>query len=181
MNKIKITIGGAGYEIVQSTFKDDELTQLETWCQENEESMEGAFLFELEEILDGRGPWYECDDLGHYYGASLSSRIYLEDNEGEWELDVSDVEHDVAEVNETSPSGTTICCVSWEKGTILDGEFELEDGEKFDEKKLKLEVKDLMTPSSIYEIITGFSYDGKEILNDGPGDTTGKGFDVEID
>jgi len=38
-----------------------------------------------------------------------------------------------------------------------------------------------MTPDSIYEVVTGFSYDGKEIMDDGPGDTTGKGFDVEID
>ena len=124
MNKIKITIGGAGYEIVQSTFKDDELTQLETWCQENEESMEGAFLFELEEILDGRGPWYECDDLGHYYGASLSSRIYLEDNEGEWELDVSDVEHDVAEVNETGLSRTPLASLPCSRSEFVRSIFQ---------------------------------------------------------
>ena len=55
------------------------------------------------------------------------------------------------------------------------------DDEKFDETKLRLEVKELLTPDSMYEIITGFSYDGKEIINDGPGDTTGKGFDVEVD
>ena len=81
----------------------------------------------------------------------------------------------------TDESGTTICCISWEKGTILEGEFEIGDDEEFDEKKLMLEVKEIMSPSSIYEVITGFSYNGKEISNEGPGDTTGKGLEVEID
>ena len=182
MKKIKITIGGAGYEIVQSKFTDEELDRLDEWCEENDESREGAFIHDLEEIFEDKGPWYDCDDLGHHYGASLSGKIYLEDEDNEWELEISDVEHDCEEVNNgLTTTGTTVCCVSWEKGTILDGEFELEDNEKFDETKLRLEVKEILTPDSIYEVVTGFSYDGKEILNDGPGDTSGKGFDVEID
>ena len=151
--------------------------------EENDSDYESVFLYEMEEIFEDRGPWYECNDLGHYYGASLSGKIYLEDDEGDWELEIGDVEHDMEEINytPTNESGTTICCISWEKGTILDGEFEIGDDEKFDEDKLVLEVKEIMSPTSIYEVVTGFSYDGKEIINDGPGDTTGKGFDVEID
>lgn len=182
MKNIGITIGGAGYEIVQSEFTDDELDKLDDWCEENNETREGAFIYNLEDIFEDKGPWYDCDGLGHYYGASLSGKIYLEDKDKEWELEITDVEHDTEEVNNTiSVTGTTVCCVSWEKGTILEGEFELEDEEEFDETKLKLEVKEIMTPNSLYEVITGFSYDGKEIPNDGPSDTSGKGFDVEID
>ena len=47
--------------------------------------------------------------------------------------------------------------------------------------QLVLHVKEIMSPTSIYEIVTGFSYNGKEIMDEGPGDTTGKGFEVEID
>ena len=186
--KIKISIGGAGYEIVQSQFTDTEIEALDKWIEENDSDFESVFLYELEEIFEDRSAWYECDDLGHHYGASLTGKIYVTVGEGETkshreiELEISDVDHDVDEVNNTaSITGTTVCCVSWEKGTILDGEFELEDDEKFDETKLRLEVKELLTPDSMYEIVTGFSYDGKEIINDGPGDTTGKGFDVEVD
>ena len=181
MKKIEITIGGAGYEIVQSEFSDEEIEKLDSWIKENDSDYEEAFIYELEEIFEDRSAWYDCDEFGHYYGASLSGKIYLEDKDGDWQLDISDVEHNVSEVNNTSGSGTTVCCVAWEKGTILSGEFELEDDEEFDETKLKLEVKEIMTPQSIYEVITGFSYNGKEIIDDGPGDTSGKGFDVEID
>jgi len=181
MKKIQITIGGAGYEIVQTEFTDDEIDKLDDWISINDSDYENAFIYELEEIFEDRSAWYECDELGHYYGASLSGKIYLEDDDGDWELEIGDVEHDITEINKSSISGTTVCCISWEKGTILSGEFELEDNEKFDESKLKLEVKEIMTPESIYEVVTGFSYNGKEIIDEGPGDTSGKGFDVEID
>jgi|TARA_R100000664_G_scaffold34043_2_gene53625 hypothetical protein len=181
MKKIKISIGGAGYEIVQSEFSEKEIDLLDDWCKENDDDREGAFIYSLDEIFEDRSDWWECDDLGHHYGASLSGKIYLEDNDGDWQLEITDVEHEVDEINNLSTTGTTVCCVSWEKGSILNGEFEIGDDEKFDESKLKLEVKEIMTPDSIYEVVTGFSYDGKEIMDDGPGDTTGKGFDVEID
>ena len=188
MKKIKITIGGAGYEIVHSQFNEKEIEILDKWVEENDSDFETAFIYELEEIFEHRSAWYDCDDLGHHYGASLTGKIYITVGEGETksykeiELEISDVEHDVDEVNNTSSiTGTTVCCISWEKGTILSGEFEIVDDEKFDETKLRLEVKELLTPNSMYEIVTGFSYNGKEIINDGPGDTTGKGFDVEVD
>lgn len=183
MRTIKITVGGAGYEMVQTRFSNEEMEKLDDWVEKNESDYENAFLYELEEIFEERSAWYECDDLGHYYGASLGGKIYLEDNEEEWELEISDVEHDMEEINytPTNETGTTICCVSWEKGTILNGEFEIGDDEKFDENKLVLHVKEIMSPTSIYEIVTGFSYNGKEIMDEGPGDTTGKGFEVEID
>lgn len=183
MKTIKIRVGGAGYEIVQSRFTNEEMGKLEKWIDKNGGDYETVFLYELENIFEERNAWFECNDLGHYYGASLSGKIYLEDEDDVWELEISDVEHNMEEINytPTDESGTTICCISWEKGTILEGEFEIGDDEEFDEKKLILEVKEIMSPSSIYEVITGFSYNGKEISNEGPGDTTGKGLEVEID
>ena len=144
MKTIKIRVGGAGYEIVQSRFTNEEMGKLEKWIEKNGGDYETAFLYELENIFEERSAWFECNDLGHYYGASLSGKIYLEDEDDDWELEIG-------------------------------------DDEEFDEKKLMLEVKEIMSPSSIYEVITGFSYNGKEISNEGPGDTTGKGLEVEID
>ena len=77
MKKIEIKLGGMGHEITRSKFTCEELDKIKNYCQENNEDIESVLTNELEEVLENRGQWYDCDDLGHFMGGNLNCKIYV--------------------------------------------------------------------------------------------------------
>ena len=191
MKKIEITIGGSGHEITRSKFTQEELDKVKKYCEENDEDIESVLTNDLEEVLDDRGSWYDCDDLGHFMGGNLSCKIYVtiismkdaipQEEEFEFETDDAEITYSTEHTWPKFKDGIMVSFVTWEKGTMESCELELDDNEEFDIKKLKLKVLEIETPENVYEIINELSYDGEPLNGDGFGDTTGKAFDVEID
>ena len=179
--KIKLLLGGTGHEITRSKFTKEEIEKIKNYCDENDEDIESVLTNDLEEVLEDRGSWYDCDDLGHYMGANLSCNLYVTvDNDDEYEFSADNCE--VFIVSEDYPEiedGEMVSFITWEKGTLGECEFEIEGD--FDIRKLKLTVSQIETTDSIFEIIKELHYDGKLLDNDGFSDTTGKSFEVERD
>ena len=190
MKTIEIIVGGTGHEITRSNFTCEELKKVREYCEENDEDMESVLTNDLEEVLEDRGQWYDCDDLGHIMGGNLSCKIYVtvistKDvvvQEEEYEFESGDATIEM--VSQDYPlfaNGTMISFITWEKGTLDTCEFEIGDNEEFDIKKLKLIVNQIETTDSLFEIIQELRYDGKPLNGDGFSDTDGKAFDVEIE
>ncbi len=182
MKKVEIILGGSGHEITRSKFTDDELNKVKSYCKENDEDIESVLTNNLEDVLEDRGMWYDCDDLGHFMGGNLGCKIYVTINDDEFEFETGDATVELS--NEHSwpkfSGGTMVSFVTWEKGTMDSCDFEINDDEDFDIKKLKLKALQIETPENIYEIISELTYDGEPLNGDGFGDTTGKAFDIEI-
>ena len=182
MKKVEIILGGSGPEITRSKFTDDELNKVKSYCNENDEDIESVLTNNLEDVLEDRGMWYDCDDLGHFMGGNLGCKIYVTINDDEFEFETGDATVELS--NEHSwpkfSGGTMVSFVTWEKGTMDSCDFEINDDEDFDIKKLKLKALQIETPENIYEIISELTYDGEPLNGDGFGDTTGKAFDIEI-
>ena len=51
--------------------------------KENDTDIESVLTDGLEDILEDRGMWYDCDDLGHFSGGNLGCKIYVSVGEGE--------------------------------------------------------------------------------------------------
>ena len=173
MKKVEIILGGSGHEITRSKFTDDELNKVKSYCKENDEDIESVLTNNLEDVLEDRGMWYDCDDLGHFMGGNLGCKIYVTINDDEFEFETGDATVELS-------GGTMVSFVTWEKGTMDSCDFEINDDEDFDIKKLKLKALQIETPENIYEIISELTYDGEPLNGDGFGDTTGKAFDIEI-
>ena len=77
MKKVEIILGGSGHEITRSKFTDDELNKVKSYCKENDEDIESVLTNNLEDVLEDRGMWYDCDDLGHFMGGNLGCKIYV--------------------------------------------------------------------------------------------------------
>ena len=135
------------------------------------------------------GRWYDCDSMLHmerpHYDASnkLTLEVYKDNTlEEEITLDVTDkkikkeigVELDL--YNPTYKGRSFLFTASSDKGSYLEGMFNLEMGEKFDLKKLKLIVDYIVDG----KYITDISYNGETLDNEGCQSSTGKGFDSEI-
>jgi hypothetical protein len=182
VKKVEIILGGSGHEITRSKFTDDELNKVKSYCKENDEDIESVLTNNLEDVLEDRGMWYDCDDLGHFMGGNLGCKIYVTINDDEFEFETGDATIELS--NEHSwpkfSGGTMVSFVTWEKGTMDSCDFEINDDEDFDIKKLKLKALQIETPENIYEIISELTYDGEPLNGDGFGDTTGKAFDIEI-
>tara|TARA_B100000700_G_scaffold330976_1_gene460497 strand:+ start:1576 stop:2127 length:552 start_codon:yes stop_codon:yes gene_type:complete len=182
VKKVEIILGGSGHEITRSKFTDDELNKVKSYCKENDEDIESVLTNNLEDVLEDRGMWYDCDDLGHFMGGNLGCKIYVTINDDEFEFETGDATVELS--NEHSwpkfSGGTMVSFVTWEKGTMDSCDFEINDDEDFDIKKLKLKALQIETPENIYEIISELTYDGEPLNGDGFGDTTGKAFDIEI-
>ena len=183
MKKIEITIGGTGHEITRSKFTQEELDKVNKYCKENDTDIDSVLTNELDEVLEGRGSWYDCDDLGHFMGGNLNCKIYVNVDDEEYEFKTSDteIEYNTQDEWPEYEDGIMVAFITWEKGTMDSCEFEIKDDEEFDIKKLKLVVNKLETPRTYYEIIKELFYDGEALNGDGFGDTTGKAFDVEVD
>lgn len=187
MKKIKILVGGTGHEITRSKFTEEELDKVEKYCEENDVDRDAVLTNDLEEVLEDRGQWYECDDLGHFMGGNLNCKLYVTVGEGETksyreiEFETGDVE--IETISKDYPEfddGIMVSFITWEKGQMYSCEFEIGDDEEFDIKKLKLVVNQIETTDSIFDLIQELSYDGEPLNGDGFGDTTGKAFDVEV-
>jgi hypothetical protein len=191
MKKIEIIIGGSGHEITRSKFTTEELNKVKEYCEKNDEDIESILTNDLDEVLEDRGSWYDCDDLGHFMGGNLSCKIYvtvismkdvaIHEEEYEFETRDAEIEYNREYSWPEFEDGKMVSFVTWEKGTMDSCEFELNDSEEFDIKKLKLKVFEIETPSNVYEIINEVSYNGEPLNGDGFGDTNGKAFDVEIE
>ena len=182
MKNIEITIGGPGHEITRSKFTNDEMDKIKDYCIKNDYDIESVLTNDLEDIFEDRGQWYDCDDLGHFMGGNLSCTLYVTVDDEEYEFETKDTRIWRKPIDYPDlEDGTMVSFITWEKGTMDKCELELGDDEEFDIKKLKLEVSQIETPNSYYDIITGWSYNGKLLEGEGVSDTTGKAFDVEID
>ncbi len=182
MKKIEIKLGGMGHEITRSKFTCEELDKIKNYCQENNEDIESVLTNELEEVLENRGQWYDCDDLGHFMGGNLSCKLYVTVEDEEYEFETGDAEIEI--ISKDYPifeDGVMISFITWEKGVLDTCEFEIEDNKEFDINKLKLVVNQIETTDSYFELIQELYYDGKPLNGDGFSDTDGKAFDVEIE
>jgi hypothetical protein len=184
MKKVEIVVGGTGHEITRSKFTCEEIKKIREYCQENDEDMESVLTNDLEEVLEGRGQWYDCDDLGHFMGGNLGCKLYVTIDEEEYEFETDDVQIQTKSQDyptEALDDGVMISFITWEKGTLDTCEFKIGDGEEFDIKKLKVVVNQIETTDSLFEIIEEMWYGGLQLVGDGFSDTSGKAFDVEIE
>ena len=184
MKEVEIRIGGTGHEITRSKFTCEEIKKIREYCQENDEDMESVLTNDLEEVLEDRGQWYDCDDLGHFMGGNLGCKLYVTIDDEEYEFETDDVEIQTKSQDyptEALDDGVMVSFITWEKGTLDSCEFEIGDDEEFDIKKLKLVVNQIETTDSLYDLIQELWYDGKPLNGEGFSDTDGKAFDVEIE
>ena len=184
MKEVEIKIGGTGHEITRSKFTCEEIKKVREYCQENDEDMESVLTNDLEEVLEDRGQWYDCDDLGHFMGGNLGCKLYVTVDDEEYEFETNDVQIQTKSQDyptEGLDDGVMISFITWEKGTLDTCEFEIGDDEEFDIKKLKLVVNQIETTDSLFEIIQEMWYGGLQLVGDGFSDTDGKAFDVEIE
>ena len=165
----------------------------------SEVPLEAQFLYDTEE--DYSFPWYEAPtEFEHTYGVTYeSARIQVEEVEddeynaetleviiGENLTDLVDQIYDNSgdaylEIQEYS------CCeeasseyvaqmYSTEKGTFFDGVLHLTNGERFDPRKLRVQVVEYLNGE---DTVVGVTYNGEDIDNNG-GDTNGKGYSAVI-
>ena len=116
MKKIKLTIGGTGHEITRSKFTNKEIEKIKNYCEENNEDIDSVLTNDLEEVLEDRGSWYDCDDLGHYMGANLNSMLYVTVDDDEYEFNTDNCEiyitsEDYPEIED----GEMVSFITWKK------------------------------------------------------------------
>jgi len=182
MKKVEIKLGGSGHEITRSKFTCEEIKKVKEYCEKNDEDIESVLTNDLEDILEDRGQWWDCDDLGHFMGGNLNCKIYVSVDDEEYEFDSDDTEIEIkSEDYPVIENGVMISFITWEKGTLDTCDFEIGGDEEFDIKKLKLVVNQIETTDSVFDLIQEMWYGGLQLIGDGFSDTTGKAFDVEID
>ena len=189
--KIQIRVYGYGGEIVQDTYEDHEIQQIEDYLEENGEELINV-MAEIEEILPDRYGWYECDGVSHTYGGFMDSckvSIGIDDEwtdyDGEYPFnDIEELGADMTyeEVGYFDGDADVITIMSEEKGVFLDCTFEIEG--EFDYSKLTFGTTDVVFQhmdtgdNEVYfyeqSILTRILYDGEEVSDFG-GDTRGKG------
>ena len=182
MKKVEIRLGGMGHEITRSKFTCEEIKKVREYCKENDEDMESVLTNDLEDILEDRGQWWDCDDLGHFMGGTLNCKIYVSVDDEEYEFETEDTK--IETKSEDYPifeDGVMISFVTWEKGIVDTCQFEIGDDEEFDITKLKLVVKQIETTDNYFELIQELYYGDEPLNGDGFSDTDGKAFDVEIE
>ena len=177
---ITITIQGYGQELVQGTWSDEEITLLTKDIGDpNDDDMSSA-IWELHEILPESYDWYDRDNICHHYGG-LTSECSVTIHQGDKETNYADIWQvgatiDYEEEYNYTGKENIITTISSEKGTLFEGNIELEETEEFDITKLNIATIGVIFNGYENELITKISYDNKEIDNEFGGDTTGKGF-----
>ena len=185
---ISIQVVGYGQELVQGTFTDEEIDILEKEMENRDEPIGVIMSYDLNSILPDKFDWYECDDITHVYGASaFNCHVKIVDGDREimldnvWDLEdephLGNVESE--EFDSFDPNSNIITSISYEKGWIMYGGWNLEDDEELDLKKLHIKIKDILFKNYEESLITDIIYDGKEIMWDS--DTTGKSFDSYLE
>ena len=195
MKKVEIRLGGTGHEITRSNFTCEEIKKIKEYCKENDEDIESVLTNDLEEVLEDRGQWYDCDDLGHFMGGNLNCKLYVTVDNDEYEFETGDVVMRTRHVETVDEEGLVsglelgvrvsgnvmVSFITWEKGILNTWEFEIGDDDEFDINKVKLYVEEVETNDSVYSLIEELWYEGLPIEGEGFSDTDGKSFDVEID
>ena len=195
MKKVEIRLGGTGHEITRSNFTCEEIKKIKEYCKENDEDIESVLTNDLEEVLEDRGQWYDCDDLGHFMGGNLNCKLYVTVDNDEYEFETGDVVMRTRHVETVDEEGLVsglelgvrlsgnvmVSFITWEKGVLNTWEFEIGDDDEFDINKVKLYVEEVETNDSVYSLIEELWYEGLPIEGEGFSDTDGKAFDVEID
>jgi hypothetical protein len=178
IKKVNIRVYGYGQEIVQDTYTEDEMKQIDDYIEENDEDLTSV-MCEIEDLLPERDGWYECDNVSHNYGAVADSckvNIEIDGESTEYDevMDLEDkgAEFHYEEVGYFEGDKDMITIIGDEKGTFLDGDFELADDEEFDYTKLNIHITDVVFDGYENSLITSITYDG--------GDTRGKGMSAYL-
>lgn len=181
-----ISTYGYGGEYVMGTVKRESYD----YFQENELDIED-YAHDWDNELDvpedkqpfDPGQWHDCDNIAHVYGVELSDYcgFQITDEKGntvfETNLDYASLEAQGIEAEEydehyasNQESGTVVYTgQSSEKGNFFSATIHLT--EPFDPKKLKFSYEDFDGVS----VVTGASYDGEDLEDDGNSSTSGKG------
>ena len=186
----KISMWGYGGEKVMGTvdkkiwdYCNDNQVDLSEIAWGDEDTVEEMGL-DLDMMPFPPGSWYECDDMGHINGVSRDAgTIQIEDENGDTVLERSLDSIDGTDIGlncsdevwvGSKPKGTVVFVGSSnEKGTFFEGEIELRA--PFDIEKLELHYDEFDGE----DIITGVTYDGEDIDNNGGG-TDGKSSDMNM-
>lgn len=180
----KITFYGIGSELTIGHLEQEEIEIIKGLIEDEDLS--------LEEIMNnseeyGIAPWNEIDDVIHLTGPFAGFQLTVTDENNDDVLDITheDLYDEYPEVIDykyfddgNTDEDMAICCVTTEKGTLYEAEFETEE---FDVNKLKIIMYSEIR-TDLYEhddVVYSVSYDGVELDNIG-GDSIGKGFDVYI-
>ena len=181
--KYKVSIYGYGVEVTIGTPTNK---QIEIILDENSEESISSRVFDFDDP-----PHHEIDEQLHKWGCLLDYATIIVTDENEVEVlntetglgleileqdeNFSYCEYNYTKIDETKH---LLMCVSNEKGSFFEGEFECD---QFDIRKFKLIVEEEagMTNFCVGDIISQVTYDGEWIDNWG-GDTSGKSFDVFI-
>lgn len=182
--KYSITFSGLGSELTIGHLEQEEKEIIKSLV-ENED-------LSLEEIMNnseeyGIAPWSEIDDVIHLTGPFAGFQVTVTDDNSNEVLDMSqeDLYNEYPEIidykyfdNGNTDEDLAICCVTIEKGTLFEAEF---DADGFDANKLKI-IMYSEIGTDLYEhddVVYSVSYDGIELDNIG-GNSFGKGFDVYL-
>lgn len=168
--KLKIYISGYGAEVTQGTLTNEKVEKI----YESHDSLEEYF----GQYVDDYFSWYEIDDNFHCSAAYLEeSSIQIIDEEGStiYERPCDELIYDevITESIYSTDEECAITCVSTEKGTFFEGDFEIEE---FNPELLTLKIKRLESFKMVSEVF----YNGVEILGDFVF-SNGKDFNVYID
>jgi hypothetical protein len=182
--KYRITFNGLGSELTIGNLEKEEKETIKGLVEDERLS--------LEEIMNnseeyGIAPWNEIDDVIHLTGPFAGFKLTITDEEFNEVLDISheDLDDEYPEVIDykyfddgNTDEDMAICCVTTEKGTLFEAEF---DADEFDINKLKIVMYSEIR-TDLYDhddVVDTVSYDGVELENIG-GDSFGKGFDVYL-
>ena len=179
---VEIRVVGYGMELVQGKFTDEEVEILENKMTKDDETL-GNVIWDIEELLPDSYDWYDRDDCLHVYGANVDgTTLYIIDGDKEikidniWELEDEpyNAKVDSEEICHYDGTENIITTISNEKGCIMYGTINLEDGKEFDISNLRVGIKDILFNDYENSLITTIHYNDEEIYADG--DTSGKSF-----
>jgi hypothetical protein len=179
---VEIRVVGYGMELVQGKFTDEEVEILENKMKEEDEPL-GNFISDLSEVLPDSYDWFDRDDYLHVYGANVDgTTLYVIDGDKEikidniWELEDEpyNAKVDSEEICHYDGTENIITTISNEKGCIMYGMINIEDGKEFDISNLRVGIKDILFNDYENSLITTIHYNDEEIHPDG--DTSGKSF-----
>ncbi len=175
----RIRLSGNGAEIGIGKISK---AQFEFWSDpDNKENLNYAIQGNLDEdvevpdeaLLEEHYEYQEVYCQSGIYEGVLNLEIESDDEDGfnfsgDYDDVLDDFEHDgsgpvkTTKVKFPKKSGHYIVWEAETSGTLIDEEIELEDGEAFDPKKLKLLLKEI-TPK--LQLVTGVEYDGYTLSN----------------
>lgn len=194
--KIKFFIYGYGKEnCIQELTKK----QLKYWkqrfdcedCDATQELRDHLWDYEYDDEIPKThfGKWYDQNNVVHaekaFYDESSILNVVVFKNGDEVEtieIPVVDKKLKLNFYDEFVPTDKThkgkayLYAGATNRGGYCEGEHELADGEKFDRKKLGLNIGRLFGSQFVWDVC----YDGESLMDDGCIDSIGKGFDAEI-